>query len=96
MTFIKFPLKESISKLPELPQWEILNDNLHREIAYNDFVEACEFMTRVALLADNAEHHPEWFNLHNKVRIALYTYDVKGISQTDFDLASKIDRLLDN
>jgi 4a-hydroxytetrahydrobiopterin dehydratase len=56
-------------------------------------VSAFGFMTQVALLAEKADHHPEWSNVYNKVSIALSTHDAGGLSQRDFDLARQIDKL---
>jgi 4a-hydroxytetrahydrobiopterin dehydratase len=53
--------------------------------------EAFGFMTRVAIMAEKADHHPEWFNVYNRVEILLTTHDADGLSQRDIDLASKID-----
>ncbi len=93
MTLIKLSPEEISTKLTKLPGWELQNGKLHREFTFTDFVEAFGFMSRVALLAETARHHPEWFNAYNTVRIDLATHDVGGISQSDFDLASKINRL---
>ena len=94
MTLIKLSPEEINIKLTALPEWKLQNGKLHREFTFTDFVEAFGFMSRVALLAETAGHHPEWFNVYNTVSIDLATHDVNGISQSDFDLAAKIDRLL--
>ena len=93
MALIKLSTTEVSSKLTELPGWELREGKLHREFTFTNFVEAFGFMSRVALLAETAGHHPEWFNVYNTVRIDLATHDVNGISQADFDLALKINRL---
>ena len=67
---------------------------MDREIAFEDFVEAFGFMTRVALIAEAMNHHPEWSNVWNKVEINLTTHDAGGITMRDFRLASAIDKLL--
>lgn len=69
-------------------------DALVRDFRFKDFSEAFGFMTRVALLAEKAGHHPEWSNVYNKVSIALTTHDAGGLSQKDIDLAGRIDALL--
>ncbi len=69
-------------------------DALVRDIKFKDFSQAFAFMTRVALLAEKAGHHPEWSNVYNKVSIALTTHDAGGLSQKDIDLAGQIDALL--
>jgi 4a-hydroxytetrahydrobiopterin dehydratase len=79
--------------LPKLPGWKIVNGKLHQEYACKDFVAAFGNMTRVALVAEAMNHHPEWFNVWNKVVIDLTTHSVKGISDYDFVLAEKIDEI---
>jgi 4a-hydroxytetrahydrobiopterin dehydratase len=76
------------------PDWSLAADRMSREFVFADFVEAFGFMTRVALLAEKADHHPEWSNIYNTVRITLTTHDVGGLSENDFALASQIDALL--
>ncbi len=94
MTLKKLSSDEIDSKLRETSGWALQDGKLHREFKFADFVEAFGFMSRVALLAETAGHHPEWFNVYNTVRIDLATHDVGGISLSDFGLASKINRLL--
>jgi 4a-hydroxytetrahydrobiopterin dehydratase len=74
--------------------WALADDKLHREFAFDDFVAAFGFMTRVALLAERMDHHPDWSNVYNRVTIALNTHDVSGLSERDFKLAQAIDKLL--
>ncbi len=64
---------------------------IRRSIRFTDFAEAFGFMTRVAILAEKADHHPEWFNVYNRVDILLTTHDAGGLSQRDLDLAKAID-----
>ena len=73
--------------------WSVVNGKLHREYACKDFVTAFGNMTRVALVAQAMDHHPEWFNVWNKVVIDLTTHSVKGISDYDFVLAEKISEI---
>lgn len=96
MALIKLSTDVITSKLSELPGWKLQDGKLHQEFKFIDFNEAFGFMSRVALLAETAGHHPEWFNVYNTVRIDLATHDVDGISQADFDLANKINRLRGN
>jgi 4a-hydroxytetrahydrobiopterin dehydratase len=81
-------------RLAKLDGWSIENDKLHRELKFADFVEAFGFMTRVALCAEAMNHHPEWFNVWATVRIDLTTHDCGGISDRDFALAERINRML--
>jgi 4a-hydroxytetrahydrobiopterin dehydratase len=77
--------------LTRLPGWKVANGKLHREYECKDFVGAFGNMTRVALVAEAMNHHPEWFNVWNKVVIDLVTHSVKGISDLDFVLAEKVE-----
>ncbi|MEO8327611.1 MAG: 4a-hydroxytetrahydrobiopterin dehydratase [Nitrospirota bacterium] len=96
MTLTKLSSNEINSRLTELCGWDFLDGKLHRDFKFSDFVEAFGFMSRVALLAEAAGHHPEWFNVYNTVKIDLATHDVNGVSQADFDLAIKINRLCES
>ena len=73
--------------------WSLVNGKLHRAFECKDFVTAFGKMTQVALIAEAMNHHPEWFNVWNKVVIDLNTHSVQGISNPDFDLASKINEV---
>ena len=79
--------------LPKTKGWSLVNGKLHREFACKDFVTAFGNMTRVALVAEAMNHHPEWSNVWNKVVIDLNTHSVKGISDYDFTLAEKISEI---
>jgi 4a-hydroxytetrahydrobiopterin dehydratase len=83
------------SAMQLLPQWTYDADakGIRRTLRFADFAEAFGFMTRVAILAEKADHHPEWFNVYNRVEILLTTHDADGLSQRDIDLASKIDAI---
>ena len=80
-------------RLKNAPGWSLSNGKLHREFACRDFSDAFGKMTRVALAAEAMNHHPEWFNVWNKVVIDLNTHSVKGISNLDFELAAKMDEI---
>ena len=79
--------------LEDLPHWQLREDGLAitRTLTFGDFAEAFGFMTRIAILAEKADHHPEWFNVYNRVEITLTTHDAKGLSQRDIALARQID-----
>jgi len=77
-----------------LPAWQVQGKTLQRSFQFNDFVEAFGFMSRVALLAEQRNHHPEWSNVYNRVSITLTTHDLDGLSSLDVDLARAIDALL--
>jgi len=72
--------------------WTIVNEKLHKEFICGDFINAFSFMTRVAIYAEKANHHPEWSNIYKTVTIDLTTHESNGISHKDFDLATKIEK----
>ena len=80
--------------LASLEGWQLEDDKLYRHLVFDDFNQAFGFMTRVALLAEAANHHPEWFNVWNRVEIWLTTHDAGGLSSRDFDLAEQINGCL--
>lgn len=76
-------------------EWKEENNKLVREFEFKDFTEAFSFLTKVALEAEKAQHHPEIFNVYNKVKISLSTHDAGNkVTNKDRDLAMKIDDLL--
>ncbi len=79
--------------LKTLPEWELAAGKLHRTFTFSDFVAAWGFMSQVALVAEKMDHHPEWFNVYNTVRVDLNTHDAGGITSLDFDLAASMNRL---
>jgi 4a-hydroxytetrahydrobiopterin dehydratase len=81
-------------RLTRLKEWQFRNGHLYKEFHFPDFVTAFGFMSSVALLAESQNHHPNWFNVYNKVTIELFTHDVDGITALDFALAECIDRLV--
>ena len=83
--------------LEGLPEWDFDEgrDAILRSFVFADFVEAFGFMTRVALLAEKADHHPEWSNVWNRVDITLTTHDAGGLSHRDVAMAEAIDALVD-
>jgi len=89
----KLTAVEIESRLSGLPGWAVVNGKLHRELQFKDFVSAFAFMTAFALVAESKNHHPEWFNVYNKVVIDLTTHDVQGISALDFELATAANAL---
>jgi len=73
--------------------WCIQDEKLHKSFKFNNFISAFGFMSQVAILAEKANHHPEWFNVYNRVDIDLTTHEAGGISMKDFDLAQGIEAL---
>ena len=92
----KLDAEQIRSALAALPQWTLdeARGAIRRDFRFKDFGQAFAFMTRIALAAERADHHPEWFNVYNRVDITLSTHDAGGLSQRDLDLAAAIDRLL--
>ncbi len=87
--------EEEIKKLEaKIPGWEIHSNYIERNIIFQNFVDAFSFMTKVALLAEKYNHHPNWYNVYSQVRIKLSTHDLGGISNLDHILASEINILL--
>lgn len=82
--------------LGALPDWSLRADGLAiaRNFRFGSFSEAFAFMTRVALLAEAQDHHPEWFNVYNRVEITLTTHAAGGLSQRDIKMARAIDALV--
>lgn len=77
----------------ELAQDTQVADRIRCRLCFGDFVEAFGFMTQVALLAEKADHHPEWRNVYNRVDIELTTHDAGGLTLKDIELARAIDGL---
>ena len=76
-----------------LDGWSVVDGKLHKDFTFDDFVAAFGFMSSAALCAERRNHHPEWFNVYNRVSVDLATHDAGGITQMDVDLASDLDRL---
>lgn len=81
------------SALGQIPGWSIQNNKLHREYKFGSFVDAFGFMSSLALVAEAMGHHPEWFNVYNRVTIDLTTHDAGGITMKDVELARKANEL---
>jgi 4a-hydroxytetrahydrobiopterin dehydratase len=77
--------------LQQHPDWQTVNGKLHREYRFADFAAAFAFMTRAALVAEKSDHHPEWFNVYNRVVVDLLTHEAGGITERDFALAAAMD-----
>ena len=92
-TLNKLSADQILSQLKEMSNWAFENEKLSAEFIFADFVSAFGFMSSIALVAEKLDHHPEWFNVYNKVKIQLSTHDVDGVSENDFVLAAQIDRI---
>lgn len=96
MTVAQLTREEREGWLAALPEWSLARDGaaIERKLAFADFSEAFAFMARVALLAEQHDHHPEWFNVYNRVEITLTTHDAGGLSARDVEMAQRIDALV--
>jgi len=93
MAITKATEPEIQKALAELRSWTIANGKLHREFKFRSFVQAFGFMTQVALLAERAAHHPEWFNVYSRVVVDLTTHEAGGITAKDLDLARQMEEI---
>jgi len=85
---------ESIDhELENLKGWTIVNNKIHKEFQFDDFNQAFGFMTRAAMHIEKMNHHPEWFNVYNKIIVDLTTHDAGGITQNDINLAKILNSL---
>lgn len=90
----KLTAEERAAALAALSGWNEVEgrDAIHKTFQFKTFNAAFGFMTRVALMAEKMDHHPEWFNVYNQVKVALTTHDVDGLSMKDIELARFMDR----
>lgn len=96
MTVARLTDAERDSLLTELPEWQLRSDGLAivRIFRFADFSESWAFMNRVALYAEKADHHPEWFNVYNRVEVTLTTHDADGLSARDAAMARAMEGFL--
>lgn len=87
----KFSEQELQEQLSALDGWSLVNGKLHKEYRFADFVLAFGFMTTSALMIEKMNHHPEWFNVYNRVVVDLTTHDDGGVSEKDVALARVLD-----
>ncbi len=83
------------SALKTLKGWKTVDgrDAIHKRYRFKNFVEAFGFMSQAALIAERMDHHPEWFNVYNRVDVTLTTHDADGLSQRDIDFAGAMDSI---
>jgi 4a-hydroxytetrahydrobiopterin dehydratase len=74
-------------------EWSLKNQKLCKTFKFKNFITAFGWMTQVAIWAEKLKHHPEWFNVYNRVEVELTTHDADGISELDFKLAAKMELL---
>ena len=90
----KLELKERNKILKTLKDWKKTRgrDSIEKNYIFKDFTSAFSWMTRIALIAEKMDHHPEWFNVYNKVNVTLSTHDAGGITELDIKLAKEMDK----
>ena len=81
------------AELQGLQGWSVVNGKLHKDFVFDDFIEAFGFMCKAAIHIEKMNHHPEWFNVYNKITIDLITHDAGGITQNDVFLARTLNSL---
>jgi 4a-hydroxytetrahydrobiopterin dehydratase len=89
----KLSESEINSAVASLHGWEVKDGKLYREFRFADFPRAFAFMTASAIRAEAANHHPEWFNVYNVVKVWLVTHDAGGISEKDIEMARRMNDL---
>jgi 4a-hydroxytetrahydrobiopterin dehydratase len=87
----KIGAEAALKKLPKWSKVEGDRDAIRRSFKFSDFTAAFGFMTRAALMAEKLDHHPEWFNVYNRVDVTLTTHDAKGVTELDVSLAGLMD-----
>lgn len=93
MPSTKLTPSEISSHLLKLPDWSVKDGKLHRDYQFPDFSLAIGFMMSAAVLIEKKDHHPEWFNVYNKVTVDLTSHDAGGITAKDFDLAAALEQI---
>lgn len=90
---IRLSSDEISQELKDLPGWGVKNEKLHKDFEFDSFNEAFGFMTRAAMEIEKMNHHPEWFNVYNRLSVDLMTHDAGGITKNDIQLARILDSL---
>lgn len=85
--------EEVTQRLLSLEGWALADGKLYRAFRFDSFVEAFGFMSQVALVAEKMDHHPEWSNVYNRVRVHLVSHDADGITERDFALAARMSQI---
>ena len=93
MTLTALSSEQIQSELQNLSGWSLVDGKLHKEFQFDDFIQAFGFMTRAAIHAEKMNHHPEWFNVYNKLKVDLMTHDAGGITENDIKLAKILNSL---
>lgn len=86
--------QEILNQLQDFPNWNFINNGIEKHFLFKDFVAAMQVMNAIAEVAEKQSHHPEWFNVYNKLHIRLTTHDCDGVSDKDFELAAAIEKII--
>ena len=92
----KLSESEIEQKLEQLPDWEFIENAIETTLEFETFKDCFSIMTRIAFEVEAQNHHPEWFNVYNKLSIRLSTHDANGITEKDFKLAKAIEGIISN
>jgi len=90
---IRLSSDEISQELKNLPGWSVKDEKLHKDFEFDSFNEAFGFMTRAAMEIEKMNHHPEWFNVYNRLSVDLMTHDAGGITKNDIQLARILNSL---
>ena len=90
---IRLSNEQISAELAGLPGWSVVNGKLHKNFVFDDFINAFGFMCKAAIHIEKMNHHPEWFNVYNKISVDLTTHDAGGITQNDIVLARILNSL---
>ncbi len=91
---IRLSSEQISEQLKNLSGWSVKEEKLHKDFEFEDFNQAFGFMTRAAMHIEKMNHHPEWFNVYNKLSVELVTHDAGGITQNDINLAKTLNSLV--
>jgi len=94
MGLTKLSQEQIKNELKNMPGWAVVDGKLHKEFHFEDFNQAFGFMTRAAMHIEKMNHHPEWFNVYNKLIVGLTTHDAGGITENDIKLAKILNSLV--
>ncbi len=94
MGLTKLSQEQIKNELKNMPGWTVVESKLHKEFQFDDFNQAFGFMTRAAMHIEKMNHHPEWFNVYNKLIVDLTTHDAGGITENDIKLAKTLNSLI--
>ena len=91
---MKLSSEQISEQLKNLPGWSVKKEKLHKDFEFESFNQAFGFMTRAAMEIEKMNHHPEWFNVYNRITVDLTTHDAGGITENDINLAKILNSLV--